>query len=187
LGLASAATVQIGHRYGLPVNVYGFSTNSHILDIQNGFERSLNAIIPALAGADELSGIGEMEAGVTGSFAQIVCDNEIAASVRRLMRGFEINNDSLAVEVVSMAMRTTHNFLGQKHTLRYLRSGEVLLTHLAERGSWEMWDKEGRKSMAERAQAESEHILQNHHVPPLTEDQEQQLDEILAEAGSVLR
>jgi trimethylamine--corrinoid protein Co-methyltransferase len=187
LGLASAATVQIGHRYGLPVNVYGFSTNSHILDIQNGFERSLNAIIPALAGADELSGIGEMEAGVTGSFAQIVCDNEIAASVRRLMRGFEINNDSLAVEVVSMAMRTTHNFLGQKHTLRYLRSGEVLLTHLAERGSWEMWDKEGRKSMAERAQAESEHILQNHHVPPLTEDQEKQLDEILAEAGSVLR
>jgi trimethylamine---corrinoid protein Co-methyltransferase len=187
LGLASAATVQIGHRYGLPVNFYGFSTNSHILDIQNGFERSLNAIIPALAGADELSGIGEMEAGVMGSFAQIVCDNEIAASVRRLRRGFEINDDSLAVEVISTAMRTTHNFLGQKHTLRYLRSGEVLLTHLAERGSWEMWDKGGRKSMAERAQAESEHILQNHQVPPLTEGQGQQLDEILAEAGSVLQ
>jgi len=29
LGLASAATVQIGHRYGLPVNVYGLSTNAH--------------------------------------------------------------------------------------------------------------------------------------------------------------
>ena len=93
LGLASAATVQIGHRYGLPVNVYGFSTNSHTLDIQNGFERSLNAMIPALAGADELSGIGEMEAGVMGSFAQIVCDNEIAASVRRVIKGFEVNDE----------------------------------------------------------------------------------------------
>jgi trimethylamine--corrinoid protein Co-methyltransferase len=72
LGLASAATVQVGHRYGLPVNVYGLSTNAHSLDIQNGFERSLNAAIPALAGADELSGIGEMEAGVMGSYAQMV-------------------------------------------------------------------------------------------------------------------
>jgi trimethylamine--corrinoid protein Co-methyltransferase len=99
------------------------------LDIQNGFERSLNAIIPALAGADELSGIGEMEAGVMGSFAQIVCDNEIAASVRRLRNGFDITEDSLAVDVISAVMQSTHNFLGQKHTLRYLRNGEIHLHH----------------------------------------------------------
>jgi trimethylamine--corrinoid protein Co-methyltransferase len=104
LGLASAATVQVGHRYGLPVNVYGFSTNSHNLDIQNGYERSLNAIIPALAGADELSGIGEMEAGIMGSFAQIVCDNEIAASVRRILNIFQISDDSLAVDIISAAI-----------------------------------------------------------------------------------
>ncbi|MCX6033696.1 MAG: trimethylamine methyltransferase family protein, partial [Chloroflexi bacterium] len=54
MGMASAGTVQIGHRYGLPVNVYGFSTNAHSLDAQDGFERALNAAIPALAGADEL-------------------------------------------------------------------------------------------------------------------------------------
>jgi trimethylamine--corrinoid protein Co-methyltransferase len=43
LGLASAATVQIGHRYGLPVNVYGLSTDAHELEVQNGYERALNA------------------------------------------------------------------------------------------------------------------------------------------------
>ena len=187
LGLASAATVQIGHHYGLPVNVYGFSTNSHTLDIQSGFERSLNAIIPALAGADELSGIGEMEAGVMGSFAQIVCDNEIAASVRRLRKGFEITEDSLAVDVISSIMRGTHNFLGQKHTMRYLRVGEVLLTTLAERGSWENWEAHGRQGMAERAQFEAMNILQNHQVPPLSDDQERELDEILIEADHKLR
>ena len=187
LGLASSATVHIGHRYGLPVNVYGFSTNAHTLDIQNGFERSMNAIIPALAGADELSGIGEMEAGVMGSFAQIVCDNEIAASIRRLRRGFEVSEDSLAVEVISSAMRSSRNYLSQKHTLRYLRNGEVLLTSLAERGSWEMWDKNDRMGMAERAQAEAERLLQSHQVPPLTDDQELELDQILTEAGKVIR
>jgi trimethylamine--corrinoid protein Co-methyltransferase len=187
LGLASAATVQIGHYYGLPVNVYGFSTNSHTLDIQNGFERSLNAIIPALAGADELSGIGEMEAGIMGSFAQIVCDNEIAASVKRLMKGFDITEDSLAVEAISAAMKSTHNFLGQKHTLRYLHNGELLLTSLAERGSWETWEKNDRKGMVERAQAEAIQKLNDHNVEPLSMDQEQELDEILREADHVLK
>jgi len=184
LGLASAGTVQIGHRYGLPVNVYGFSTNSHTLDVQNGFERALNAAIPALAGADELSGIGEMEAGVMGSFAQMVADNELASSIRRLRRGFVTDDDSLAVEVIAVAMNGTHNFLGQKHTSRYLKSGEVLLTRLAERGTWEMWDNCGRKGMAERAQAEAERILREHQVPPLDKAQEKELDGLMAAAES---
>lgn len=187
LGLASAATVQIGHRYGLPVNVYGFSTNAHTLDIQNGFERALNAMIPALAGADELSGIGEMEAGVMGSYAQIVCDNELAGSVRKLLKGFSVDIDSLAVDVISTAMHTSHNFLGQKHTMKYLRGGEVLLTALAERGTWETWESGNRTGMAERAQAEAEHILKEHQVPPLMEDQDRQLDEILNEADRKLK
>jgi trimethylamine--corrinoid protein Co-methyltransferase len=187
LGLASAATVQIGHRYGLPVNVYGLSTNAHTLDIQNGFERSMNALIPALAGADELSGIGEMEAGVMGSFAQIVCDNEIAGGVRRILRGFDVNEDSLAVDIIAQAMHTSHNFLSQKHTMRYLKEGEILLTSLAERGTWESWEASGRVGMASRAQSDAEHILQNHQVTPLSADQDRELDEILNEANHKLK
>ena len=167
---------------GVPLSLFTFT-----LDIQNGFERALNAAIPALAGADELSGIGEMEAGVTGSFAQIVCDNEIAASVRRLRKGFPVTEDALAVEAISTAMHGSHNFLGQKHTMRYLRGGEVLLTTLAERGTWESWDVNGRTGMAERAQARAEEIIKNHQVPPLSTDQERELDAILEEADRKLR
>lgn len=186
LGLASAGTVQIGHRYRLPVNVYGLSTNSHTLDVQNGFERALNAVIPALAGADELSGIGEMEAGVMGSYAQMVCDDEIAASVRRLRGGFSADENALAVNVIAAVMQESRNFLTQKHTLRYLRSGEVLLTRLAERGPWESWDRDGRQGMAERAQAEAERILAHHIVEPLSEAQERELDAIMAQAQRLL-
>lgn len=186
LGLASAGTVQIAHRYGLPVNVYGFSTNSHVLDIQNGFERSLNAVIPALAGADELSGVGEMEAGVMGSYAQMVCDSEIAASVRRLQRGFVADADAVAVDVIASAMDGTRNFLAQHHTSRYLRGGELLMTHLAERRSWETWDREGRAGMAERAQSEAEKILAEHQVESLSPAQEGELDAIMAEAARLL-
>ena len=186
LGLASAATVQIGHRYQLPVNVYGLSTNAHVLEVQNGYERALNAVLPALAGADELSGIGEMEAGVMGSYSQMVCDDEIAASVHRLRRGIAVDQDALALDVIAAAMDGSRSFLEQRHTIRYLGAGEVMMTRLAERRPWDTWDREGRQGMAERAQEQAERILADHQVQPLTQDQERELDEIMIEAESEL-
>ena len=186
LGLASAATVQIGHRYGLPVNVYGFSTNAHALDLQSGYERALNAAVPGLAGADELSGIGELEAGVTGSYAQMVCDDEIAASVGRLRQGFAVDEDALAVGIVGAVVDGSRNFLEQRHTVRYLRAGEVFYTRLAERRSWWEWDRTGRDGMVEHAQAEVGRLLSVHEVPPLTEEQERELSAIIQAAASEL-
>jgi trimethylamine--corrinoid protein Co-methyltransferase len=182
LGIASAATVQIGHRYCLPVNVYGFSTNAHTLDIQSGYERTLNAILPALAGADELSGIGEMEAGVSGSYAQIVCDNEIAGSVRRSLRGFLVDEDSLAVDVIDKVMNGSHNFLAEPHSIKYLRSGEIKFAKLSVRDTFTEWDRSGRRDLTENAQAEADRILAEHQVPPLEDVQEAELDLIMQAA-----
>ncbi len=183
LGLSSAATVQLGHYYGFSVNVYGFSTNSHTLDAQNAFERGLNATIPALAGADELSGIGEMEAGVMGSYAQMVMDNELAGSVLRLKRGLSADAEHLAIDIIGNVMNGTRNFLGQKHTLKHLKAGELALTKLAERNSWDTWDAQlERRGMAENAQLEADRILRDHQVPPLEPQQEKELDAIMAAA-----
>lgn len=182
MGLASAATVQIGHSYGFPVNVYGLSTNSHTLDIQSGFERSMNSLLPALAGADELSGIGEMAAGISGSFAQMVVDNEIAASIRRVIRGFDVNQDSLAVDVINDVMNNQQNFMAQRHTLQYLRGGELLHDLLGVRRSFDDWVTSGRVGLAENAQSKAEKILAEHKVPPLEPTQEKELDKIFEAA-----
>ena len=186
LALASAGTVQLGHYYGFAVNVYGFSTNSHTVDAQNGFERGLNAAIPALAGADELSGIGEMEAGVMGSYAQMVLDNELALSVLRLRHGFPADEEALAANVIAAVMDGSRNFLGQKHTMKYLKAGEVQLTKMAERNSWENWERNGKQNMADRATAEAERILREHEVPPLEPQQEKELDAIMLAAEKEL-
>ncbi len=183
LGISSAATVQLGHYYGFSVNVYGFSTNAHTLDAQNAFERGLNASLPALAGADELSGIGEMEAGVMGSFAQMVLDNELAKSVHRQRQGLSADADHLAVEVINTVMNTNRNYLASKHTLKHLKAGEMALTKFAERNSWDTWeDKMSRKQMADYAIEEAQRILREHVVPPLEPQQEAELDKIMAAA-----
>jgi len=183
LGISSAATVQLGHYYGFSVNVYGFSTNAHTLDAQNAFERGLNAAIPALAGADELSGIGEMEAGVMGSYAQMVLDNEFAGSVLRLRRGLSADTAHLAIDIIGNVMDGTRNFLGQRHTLNHLKAGELALTKLAERNSWETWEEKlDRKQIVDHAVDEAERILREHQVPPLEPQQEKELDKIMAAA-----
>ena len=115
-----------------------------------------------------------------------VVDNEIASSVRCLRRGMAVDEDTLGLGVIASVMEGARNFLDQRHTVRHLRSGELLFTHLAERRAWEEWDRCGREAMAERAQAEAERLLAGHEVPPLTDDQEQELDEILKEAESDL-
>ena len=90
------------------------------------------------------------------------------------------------MDVIATAMQESSNFLTQKHTIRYLRSGEVQLTHLAERGPWESWEREGRQGMAERAQAEAERILAGHQVEPLSQAQERELDRIMQQAQRTL-
>jgi trimethylamine--corrinoid protein Co-methyltransferase len=184
--LASATTVQLGHRYGLPVNVYGLATNANGLDLQNGFERCLNALLPALAGADELSGIGETSGGVAGSYAQMVCDSEIAATVRRVIRGVNADERSLASQVIHHVVEGPGNFLGESHTVDMLEAGELLIPELADRRSMDVWEAQGGTGIVDRARAVARQILQEHEVEPLDAAQERELDRILAAAEHTL-
>lgn len=73
----------------------------------------------------------------------------------------------------------TRNFPGQKHIMQFLKSDEVRMTRLAERGSWESG---GRKGLADHAQAEAERLLREHQVEPLGDSQIKELDAIMASA-----
>jgi trimethylamine--corrinoid protein Co-methyltransferase len=91
--------------------------------------------------------------------------------------------EHLAVEIIGNVMNGTRNYLGQKHTLKHLRAGEVALTRLAERNSWDTWEEKlGRKQMVDHAVDEAERLLREHVVPPLEPQQEQELDRIMAAA-----
>lgn len=182
LGLAAAACVQIGHHYHLPVNVYGLASDSNQADIQGGYERALNAILPALAGADELSGIGDLGAGIISSYAQMVCDDDIVLSIKKLLQGIRVDEDSLAVGLIAAVMQSSGNFLAERHTVKALRGGEILYPPLADRRLYDEWDRAGRDGMFTRAQARAARILQEHRVPPLAPEQERELDRIMQAA-----
>jgi len=180
IGIMSAATVKLGHYYGLPVNVYGLSASGFACDIQSGYERAFNALVPALAGADELSGVGEMAGGIYSSNAQIVIDNDIMGMVQRIKRGFVVDDESLAVDVISKVMDTTRNFLKESHTRKFLRAGEIWQGKLATKEiGWESWNMAGSPDAVKRASDIAIDILSTHEVLPLPEDQTKELDRLI--------
>ena len=180
VGMLSAGTVQIGHYYNLPVNVYGLAASGYAADMQSGYERAMNALVPALAGADELSGVGEMAGGTISSLAQTVVDNDIYGMIKRILRGFSVDDDSLAVGVIAHAMDTKRNFLSEKHTRDYLRRGEIWRGRLGiEEVGWDMWRAAGASSVMDRADRLAREILSEHMVEPLPEEQAQALNEIM--------
>ena len=52
-------------------------------DAQVGHEKTISALLPALAGANLIYGPGMLEMGMTFSFGQLIIDDEIAAMVKR--------------------------------------------------------------------------------------------------------
>jgi trimethylamine--corrinoid protein Co-methyltransferase len=152
--------------------------------MQSGYERAINAIVPALAGADELSGVGEMAGGVISSNYQIVIDDDIYGMVQRVRCGFSVDEDSLAVDVIAHAMDASRNFMREQHTRKYLRAGEVWQGRLGvQEVGWDQWRTAGEPTVLERAQAAAESILQVHEVQPLSDEQNRALDEILRYAN----
>lgn len=179
LGLVSAATVQIAHRYHMTADVYGVTCDGNQWDLQNGAERLIAALPPALAGADSLSGIG----GAWGSAASLemaVIDDEIYADVFRIVQGITVDEGRLALDVID-AVGPMGNFLAQRHTMKYLREGEMRNSPL--------WDKRTREEagtarlrpIQEVAQDKVRRILKEHEPEPLDRDVERELSRIVTE------
>ncbi len=184
LGLASAATVQIAHRYHMTADVYGVTTDANGWDAQMGAERLIAALPPALAGADNLSGIGGAWENC-GSLAMAVLDDEIYADLFRLIRGIAVDEDRLALEVIDK-VGPMGNFLAQRHTMKYLREGEMRNSPLWDKRTMDRARTEGVRPIQEVARDRVRKILAEHTATPLDRDVDRELTRVVAEGGKRL-
>jgi trimethylamine--corrinoid protein Co-methyltransferase len=161
-GLMAVAMIQMARHYGLPSYVNVGLSDSKLMDAQSGFERGTSLLLGALAGADTFGHMGIVGPDQAGSLEQLICDNEIAACVKRIIRGFEVNSGTLALGVVKQ-VGIGGSFLGEEHTRAHYRS-ESWLSALFDRQRWEPWKSSGSKSIWDRAHERKLQILA-HHTP----------------------
>ena len=164
-GLTSAAFAQMAHHYGFPALVGGFVTTSKWPDQQAAYEKFASALTPILAGADMIAGIGLLEDCRTVWLEQLVIDDEMSRIIGRMAQGFEVNDETLALDVIHK-VGIGKDFLGQRHTMEHFRH-EHFMPVVSDRSSYDPWISKGAKDLLTRAGDEIRRILQEHHVEPL--------------------
>jgi trimethylamine--corrinoid protein Co-methyltransferase len=184
--MMSAAGAQLADYYQVPISLHGPWTDSMTPDGQSTFERTYFAYLAAFAGAHVLSGSGMIQQGLTFSHIQLVIDDEINGTMLRVLEGYLVDDDRLGADALDR-VGPGGNFLMDKHTMAFLRSGERYQPKLLYRRSREEWAAEGSKSFSERAKEKAMTILEEHQPNPLPEDILQELDELLRHALKTLR
>jgi trimethylamine--corrinoid protein Co-methyltransferase len=179
IGMTGACAAQLAHRLGLPCDSYGLSTSAAQFDPQFAYERFANAFTPALAGVDILSGVG-MAGELAGSLETAVIDDEIISLMKHIVAGCEVNEETLAFDVMREVIPRDGVFLGERHTVQQMRKGAIWVPGVSERPASSVDDE--RTGVVARARARAKEILQSHQVEPLPDDVSRQLDEIMERA-----
>jgi trimethylamine--corrinoid protein Co-methyltransferase len=179
--LMSARVQLISEYYGCPSGVHGGKTNSCVPGVQSGVEKVSTMLAAVLAGAIGFGTVGHLENALTFSPLQLVMDNEIAHYVRRCVRGIEVNQDTLAADVIQQ-VGINGSFISTEHTADHFRD-ELMISQFFNVSSWGVEDSLNKERFEELARQKVECILSKEQPPILTPEQEAAIDEIVLEAS----
>ena len=179
LGLINVATAQIARYYGLPCRGSGFCSDSKNVDVQAGYEAALTGLLAALGGINVIHySVGNLESSKTFSFEKSVIDHEIIGMIARFLRGIDVEEETLAVDVLDR-VGPGHDFLREAHTRKHFPK-EHFMVELADRLSWDA-SGGGRKDILDRAKDKVRKILKEHQPQPLDKDVKRELQAIIEE------
>jgi trimethylamine--corrinoid protein Co-methyltransferase len=175
---------QVAHYYDLPseISVTG-GTTAKVLDTQAGYEQAITILTQISTTPDIALGMGGLEGARMTSAEALVIDNEIIDYALRFVEGFEVNDDTLAVDIIDK-VGPGGIYLGEKHTVQHFR--ERWMSRLSDISSYETWEKQGSRSIDEVAREKVREILATHKVAPLPEDVDKEIGRILKRAEAEL-
>jgi trimethylamine--corrinoid protein Co-methyltransferase len=161
--LLMAASAQIANHYGLVSSVASGMTDAKTMDAQAGYEKGITVTASALAGGNLVSAYPGIVGSLMGqSFEGMVIDNDLIGNTQRLLRGIEVNDETLSYEVIATAVRGPGHFLGSDQTLQLMRS-EFHYPDIADRSTPGAWEEEGHRTIYERARERVETIMSTHY------------------------
>jgi len=165
--------------YRLPVWSYAGCSESKVFDEQAALEGAMVTLIASLSGGNLVHDVGYLEAGLTTSFEMLVLSDEVISLTRRFLQGFEISEETLALDVIDKVGPGGH-FLGEDHTYRHFR--EHWYPTLLDRGNYASWVDKGSKTLGERVKERVKHVLETHQPEPLPAEMRERLHRIVKRA-----
>jgi trimethylamine--corrinoid protein Co-methyltransferase len=174
-GLITAGAAQMARYYGLPCRSVGAATESKREDLQAGLERTATLLQAVLAGVNFITCGGTLDGTMLESDALLMLDDELCGAALRVARGIEVNDDSLALDLIKR-VGSSGNYLAEEHTVRRFRQ-EHFIPKLLPREPYEAWEKAGERIALDYAKERVREVLGQHRPRQLDPALEQELGE----------
>lgn len=120
LCLMCSALTDIAHHYDLPIFGTAGVTNAKILDTQAANDTAIQTFMAILSGSNMVHDVGLLDVGLLLSLELIVLTDEIVSMVRKVERGIEVTEETLAIDVIDN-VGPKGNFIDNEHTLKHYK------------------------------------------------------------------
>ncbi|MCG3180517.1 MAG: Glycine betaine methyltransferase [Phycisphaerae bacterium] len=177
--LCFSAYADLAHHYCLPVWALAGASDAKTVDAQAGAEAAMQILMAELSGAQLIHDMGYLDSGLCSSPEMIVLADELASMARYISRGIEINDRTLALDVIDQ-VGPTGNYLIHEHTLANFRE-EIWFPDSIFRGTYSSWKEAGARDIRAALLAKARRILDEHEVPPLPVDVQAAIAAVLAD------
>jgi len=182
--MCNIAMAQMARRYGARYSGHCGHTDAKRPSVEAGFQRALNSIPTLLVSGRVTIRCGLLSVDQVHSPIQMIIDDEIVNALHRFMRGFEVNEETLAFDVIK-AVGAGGCFLDSEHTVRHFRT-EFWEPRLFAREMFAGWQHSGAKIDADMAMDIYHDFIQREPLPVrIPETLEHKLLDIIHEATGV--
>ncbi len=132
-------------------------------DAQAGYEKGISGVLLAQAGCNRIQACaGMLNSTKCCAHEALIIDNDMLGSVMRTVRGLEINEATLSVEVIRQSALNEGHYLGHKQTLSLMES-HFLYPEVADRSPMDLWEDAGSPTIFDKAREKARTILDNHY------------------------
>ena len=176
VGLINLTCIEMSKFYGLRSQGSAVSCDAKACDLQAGAEGMLTGLVTALAGADVMLSFGLMDSAQTCSLAKTVLDADTVNAIERFLRDDPIDEARALVDDIIKVGIGGH-YLGCKSTRQFQRAGELWQPHLWHRGTF---DHYVGTPLVKDAWDRAHHLIDENDVPPLPEDVQRHVSNLIA-------
>ena len=182
-----AMTNQLCLRFGVPItSPVGFCGQAKMFDYQAAWEKALGVFFSVCTGSHlhVLHGSHGEELGFSNILQ--VLDDDIARAIGRLLDGTEVDDETMATNLILELGTAPVSFMSQAHTRKYWMK-DRFQPGVADWNTHVEWVRGGKVDLISRAREKVEAILAAHQPTPLSADQQRIVNDVLDEARECYR
>lgn len=172
MSLMVGALTELFHHYRIPAFGTAGCTDAEVIGVQAGSEITYQIMTSALTGADLVHDVGIMYHDKMVSPELTVLTNEVIDMVRVLMGGIEINEETLALDLIDR-LGPENSYITEDHTFNHFRKfwSPKIFDRSAEK-------EPGTNDAEDLLNQRTIEILKDHQPKPLSEDLVRELNSV---------